>query len=159
LPLPQACEYVRQAALGLQHAHEKGLVHRDIKPHNLLVSRAPDKGGNNHTGAARGDVVKILDMGLARLRGGGDTGVTKTAAVIGRPDYRAPEQAMNSKAADIRADLYSLGGTLCFLLTGQPPFTGGELTELLLKHQMDRPATLAERGVRAPEGVQAILDR
>jgi serine/threonine-protein kinase len=159
LPLHQACEYVRQAAMGLQHAYEKGLVHRDIKPHNLLVSRAPDATGNGGGAAARGDVVKILDMGLARLQGAGDTGVTKTGAVIGTPDYLAPEQAMNSKSADIRADLYSLGGTLCFLLTGQPPFKGGELTELLLKHQMEPPATLAERGVKAPEPVQAILDR
>jgi serine/threonine protein kinase/WD40 repeat protein len=159
LPLHQACEYVRQAALGLQHAYEKGLVHRDIKPHNLLVSRAPDAAGNGGAAAGRGDVVKILDMGLARLQGAGDTGVTKTGAVIGTPDYLAPEQAMNSKSADIRADLYSLGGTLCFLLTGQPPFKGGELTELLLKHQMEQPATLAQRGVKAPEAVQAILDR
>src|SRR5581483_10013506 len=129
------------------------------KPHNLLVSRAPDAASNGGAAAGHGDVVKILDMGLARLQGAGDTGMTKTGAVIGTPDYLAPEQAMNSRSADIRADLYSLGGTLCFLLTGQPPFKGGELTELLLKHQMEQPATLAQRGVKAPEPVQAILDR
>jgi serine/threonine protein kinase/WD40 repeat protein len=163
LPLPQACDYVRQAALGLQHAHEKGLVHRDIKPHNLLVSRAADKtditASAGTAAASRGDVVKVLDMGLARLQGGGDTGMTKIGAVIGTPDYLAPEQAMNSKSADIRADLYSLGCTLHYLLTGQPPFIGGELTELLLKHQMEKPPTLAQRGVRAPQEVQAVLDK
>jgi serine/threonine-protein kinase len=154
LPVAQACEYIRQAALGLQHASERGLVHRDIKPHNLLVSRA-DKESKT---AARGDVVKILDMGLARLQSGGDTGMTKDGAVIGTPDYLAPEQALNSKSADVRADLYSLGGTLYFLLTGQPPFLAEELTELLLKHQMEQPAPLADRGVEAPYEVQEILD-
>jgi serine/threonine protein kinase/WD40 repeat protein len=155
LPVAQACEYIRQAALGLQHASERGLVHRDIKPHNLLVSRA-DKESKT---TARGDVVKILDMGLARLQTGGDTGMTKDGAVIGTPDYLAPEQALNSKSADVRADLYSLGGTLYFLLTGQPPFLAEELTELLLKHQMEQPAPLADRGVDAPYEVQEILDR
>jgi serine/threonine protein kinase len=160
LPVPQACDYVRQAALGLQHAHEKGLVHRDVKPANLLVSRAPAATEVSAAPTApRSDVVKLLDMGLARLHGGGDTSMTRTGAVIGTPDYLAPEQAMNARSADIRADLYSLGGTLCYLLTGKPPFPGGELTELLLKHQMEQPATLEERGVEAPEGVQAILDR
>jgi WD40 repeat protein/serine/threonine protein kinase len=161
LPVPQACEYVRQAALGLQHAREKGMVHRDIKPANLLVSRAPEKDGvTARPGAAKaGDVVKILDMGLARVLGDGDTGLTRLGAVIGTPDYIAPEQAMNSKAADTRADLYSLGCTLYYLLTGGPPFTGNELTEVLLKHQMEKPAPLAARGVEAPAAVQAILDR
>jgi serine/threonine protein kinase len=165
LPVPQACDYVRQAALGLQHAHEKGMVHRDIKPSNLLVSRAPGAAptdiATGRTAGARppGDVVKILDMGLARLEGAGDTGMTKTGAVIGTPDYLAPEQAMNSRAADIRADLYSLGCTLCYLLTGQPPFVGVELAQVLLKHQMEKPASLAKRGVAVPAGVQAVLDR
>src|SRR5262249_49854693 len=154
-------DYVRQAALGLQHAHEKGLVHRDVKPHNLLVSRAPasTEVSASSTAAPRGDVVKLLDMGLARLQGAGDTGLTKTGAVRRTPDYLAPEQAMHSKAADIRADLYSLGCTLHYLLTGKPPFVGGELTEVLLKHQMEQPVPLAEQGVDAPEEVQDILDR
>jgi serine/threonine protein kinase len=165
LPVPQACDYIRQAALGLLHAHEKGMVHRDIKPANLLVSRAPVPAATDiATGRSagmgpRGDVVKILDMGLARLQGAGDTGMTKTGAVMGTPDYLAPEQAMNSRAADIRADLYSLGCTFYFLLTAKPPFVGVELTEVLLKHQMEKPASLAKRGVEAPPGVQDVLDR
>ena len=102
LPVPQACEYIRQAALGLQHAHERGLVHRDIKPANLLL-----------TG---GQTVKVLDMGLARLNspdGEDDQSSTMTqdGAVMGTPDYIAPEQALESHTVDIRADLYSLGCT------------------------------------------------
>jgi formylglycine-generating enzyme required for sulfatase activity/serine/threonine protein kinase len=128
LPVGHACEYVRQAALGLQHAHEQHLVHRDIKPHNLLLT-------------TRG-VVKVLDMGLARLRQSADgaavtSGLTQTGAVMGTPSYMAPEQALNTHNADIRADIYSLGCTLYFLLTGRPPFDGMTSTEVLLKHQME----------------------
>ena len=148
LPVAQACDYIRQIAVALQHAHEKGLVHRDVKPSNMLLSRGP-----------KGDVVKLLDMGLARSQSGGDTGLTKIGAVIGTPDYLAPEQAMNSKAADIRADLYSLGCSLFYLLSGRPPFTANELTEVLLKHQMEKPTPLAQLGVDVPKKVQAILDR
>jgi serine/threonine protein kinase len=151
LPAARACDYVRQAALGLQHAHEKGLVHRDIKPSNLMLSQAQ--------GLQPLGLVKILDMGLARLRRGGDSAMTRTGAVIGTPDYLAPEQALDSRAADVRADLYSLGGTLLYLLSGRPPFAAAELTEVLLKHQTEQPETLARRGVEAPAEVQDVLDR
>ncbi len=126
LPVIQACDYIRQAALGLQHAYERGVVHRDIKPANLLVT------------AGSPAVVKILDMGLARLATANQTsGVTHDGAVLGTPDYLAPEQALDSKNADIRSDIYSLGCTFYFLLTGRPPYQGGSLTEILLKHQME----------------------
>src|SRR5262249_38305080 len=117
LPVADACEYVRQAALGLQHAHEHGLVHRDIKPHNLLLTHEESK--------ADRPIIKVLDMGLA-LQGGEkkETTITQTGAVVGTPAFLAPEQALNSHTADIRADLYSLGCTLYFLLTGSPPFEG-----------------------------------
>src|SRR5206468_479703 len=100
---------------GLQHAHEKGLVHRDIKPGNLMVTSQ--------------GVVKILDLGLARLRADQDsqavTALTKEGAVMGTTDYMAPEQALDSKSVDIRADLYSLGCVLYQFLTGQVPFPKG----------------------------------
>ena len=111
LPVAQACDFIRQAAVGLQHAHERGLVHRDVKPSNLLV-----------TAGEAAPVVKILDLGLARL---GDTfakerNLTKMGQVIGTPDYLAPEQALDARNVDIRADVYSLGCTLYFLLTTRP---------------------------------------
>jgi len=131
LPVEQACEIIRQAALGLQHAHEKGLVHRDIKPQNLLLT-------------ADGTTVKILDMGLARtvLATSNETmcaTLTQDGAILGTVDYMAPEQSRQSHTVDIRADLYSLGCTFYFLLTGQPPFSGGTFTEKLFKHQLEEP--------------------
>jgi serine/threonine-protein kinase len=146
LPVAEACDYIRQAALGLQHAHERGLVHRDIKPSNLLLTsraRSVSEGGSTlayDSGSA--SVIKLLDMGLARLdRTASDqsTTLTQEGTVMGTPDYIAPEQARDSHHADIRADLYSLGCTLYFLLTGKPPFPGGSLSEKLMKHQLQEP--------------------
>jgi hypothetical protein len=130
LPVTAAAEYVRQAALGLQHAAARGLVHRDFKPANLLVTP---------TG-----VVKILDMGLARLRAEGldpepSSTVTREGVVVGSPDFIAPEQATDPKRIDVRADLYSLGCTFYFLLTGQVPFPGGETVQKLMRHQLEEP--------------------
>ena len=122
LPIPQACDYIRQAAGGLQHAHEKGLVHRDIKPGNLIVTRPnPDKP----------PIIKILDFGLARFESESDhtTRLTQLGKVMGTVDYIAPEQAQNARTADIRADIYSLGCTLFYLLTGKPPFEGEDAVE------------------------------
>src|SRR5207244_474202 len=104
LPVAYACQCVRQAALGLQHAHEQGMVHRDIKPHNLMLS---DKG-----------VVKVLDFGLAKVVSErlSQPGLTGQNMVMGTPDYMAPEQVRNTAAADIRADIYALGCTLFYLL-------------------------------------------
>src|SRR5262249_42521945 len=130
LPVAQACDYIRQAALGLQHAHERGMVHRDIKPHNLLVAATP---AEQRAGGPAWGVVKILDMGLARLQQGlseQERGLTRTGAVIGTPDFLAPEQALNSRAADVRSDLYSLGCTFYYLLAGHAPFHAESLTQL-----------------------------
>jgi serine/threonine protein kinase len=153
LAIATACDLIRQAAQGLQHAHERGLVHRDIKPSNLLLSslNAPGSVGT----------IKILDMGLARMRGMGEKqlGVTQVGAVIGTPDFLAPEQAVDARAADIRSDLYSLGCTFYFLLTGHPPFQAESLTELLLKHQMEQPTPLEQRRPDVPPGVAAIVRR
>src|SRR5262249_3383132 len=152
LPVAKACEYVRQAALGLQHAHERGMVHRDIKPHNLLLTRT--SGGVT----SAGDLIKILDFGLA-LRGGPERerAITQTGAVIGTPDYIAPEQAINSRSADIRADLYSLGCTFYFLLTGRAPFQGESLTQVLLQHQMEEAPPLEQLRADTPPVVAAVV--
>jgi WD40 repeat protein/tRNA A-37 threonylcarbamoyl transferase component Bud32 len=149
LPVEQACEYVRQAAAGLAHAHDRGLVHRDIKPSNLLVS-------------FREGTVKVLDMGLARLRQSlreddQTGGLTQPETVMGTPDYIAPEQALNAHNVDIRADLYSLGGSLYYLLTGQVPFPGGSSTEKLLKRQLEDPVSLERLRPEVPAGLSAVV--
>jgi serine/threonine protein kinase len=131
LPPGQACECIRQVALALAHAHEKGLVHRDIKPGNLLLSQD--------------GTVKLLDLGLAQLgqpASGDSTSLTDTGAVMGTPDFMAPEQIRDSKRVDIRADLYSLGCTLYFLLAGRPPFPGGSVGHKLLRQQDEEPESL-----------------
>jgi serine/threonine-protein kinase len=164
LRVAQACDYIRQAALGLQHAHERGLVHRDIKPANLLVT-PPDKGAGPASPAqpsvplGRWGTVKILDLGLARLHepptGQDGTMLTQLGCVMGTPDFIAPEQVRNSHNADIRADLYSLGCTLYYLLAGQAPFPCGTITEKLLQHQLDDPQPLEEaRRARLLGGAQ-----
>jgi serine/threonine-protein kinase len=159
LPVQQACEFIRQTALGLQHAHERGIVHRDIKPSNLLLAVSGSESSGGTEPPSEG-TIKILDMGLARWHEPGkDRGLTKTGTVIGTPDYLAPEQALDASSADIRADLYSLGCTLHFLLTGKPPFQAESLTELLLKHQMNHPAALEAQRTDVPAGVAAIVRR
>jgi serine/threonine-protein kinase len=146
----RACNYIYQAALGLAHAQEHGLVHRDIKPHNLLLTRD--------------GTIKILDMGLARL-GHADTdsdvsALTQDGKVVGTPDYIAPEQARNAHSADIRADLYSLGCTLYFILSGRVPFPGGSsLMEKLMKHQTEDPVPLRSVRPDIPEPVAAIVHK
>jgi len=149
LPAAQACEYIRQAALGLQGASEQGLVHRDIKPANLILTT---KG-----------VVKILDMGMARVvrqteeAAEATDPLTQEGTVMGTPDYMAPEQATDPHRADIRADLYSLGSTLYFLLTGKPPFPGGTLSEKLLKLQLEQPRPVEELRPDLPPGLADLV--
>jgi serine/threonine protein kinase len=144
LPAAIACEYVRQTALGLQHAHELGLIHRDIKPANLVLIKAHDYQPT--------DVVKILDFGLARLRATPDQGspdvLTAEGALIGTADYLSPEQAHDPRYVDIRADIYSLGCTLHFLLAAAPPYPGKAIVDKLYKHRNaavpDAPGVPAE---------------
>lgn len=148
LPIGEACDYVRQAALGLQHAHEQGLIHRDIKPGNLLLANSGGRPG----------VVKILDMGLARFtKADSGTELTQEGTVMGSLDYISPEQALDSRQVDIRADLYSLGCTLYFLLTAQVPFPGGEATAKLLKHQMEEPQPIEQLRTELPTAVAGIV--
>jgi serine/threonine protein kinase len=150
LPVAVACDYVRQAALGLQHAHERGMVHRDVKPHNLMVTT---QGGQA--------MVKLLDLGLARLEqpAGKEVGLTQIGVVLGTPDYLAPEQALDARSADIRADLYGLGCTLYYLLAGRPPFRAASVTDLLLKHQTEEPTPLESLRPEVPPGVGAVVRR
>lgn len=147
LPLPQGCEYIRQAALGLQHAFERGLVHRDVKPSNLLVT-------------PRGQ-VKVLDLGLAMLKqapGLEDASrVTQEGLVLGTPDFLAPEQAQNPMSVDIRADVYGLGTTLYYLLTGKVPFEGPSPTDKLLQHITAPPPSLCTTRPDAPPQLDAVI--
>ena len=115
LPVSKACNYVHQAALGLQHAHSHGMVHRDIKPSNLMLAR-----DGKHA------VVKVLDFGLAKVSSEDqrDNALTREGQMLGTPDYIAPEQIRDAQSADIRADIYSLGCTFYCLLSGKPPFVG-----------------------------------
>ena len=133
LPVANAAFYIHQVALGLQHALEKGMVHRDIKPNNLILAIE----GKKHT-------VKILDFGLAKATSekGAEAGLTKSGQMLGTPDYVAPEQTLDAHKADIRADIYSLGCTLYFLLSGGPPFQETSLFEILKAHHEREPKSL-----------------
>jgi serine/threonine protein kinase len=147
LSVLHAVSYTRQAAAALQHAMLKLLVHRDIKPGNLMLTRAGS--------------VKVADFGLAKFsresEKGRDRSLTGINAMMGTPDFMAPEQARNAKTADIRADIYSLGCTLYFLLTGKPPFTGESLADLIFKHWEDpRPDVCQLRNDVSPELSQFI---
>ena len=126
----RAADYVIQAAAGLHHAHQHDIVHRDVKPANLLV----DSSG----------VVKVLDLGVARVESLEQSSITLKydEKILGTVDYLAPEQARNSHNVDLRADIYGLGCTLYFLLSGQPPFAQGSLAERTLKHQFEMPVPI-----------------
>jgi eukaryotic-like serine/threonine-protein kinase len=154
----EACEYVRQAALGLQHAHENGLIHRDIKPSNLLVFG--DRALPGTTGQAQ---LKILDMGLVRSliedEDASKTELTRDGTVVGTPDYMSPEQAKNSSTVDYRADLYSLGCTLYYLLRGRPPFPDGSPIDKLLRHQLDAPPDIRAERRDVPQAVADIVNK
>jgi serine/threonine protein kinase/tetratricopeptide (TPR) repeat protein len=147
LQVREACRYVRQAALGLQHAHERGMVHRDIKPQNLIR-------------AANGS-VKILDFGLARFRSESQpaNGGSEHAVLMGSPDYMAPEQARSARTADIRADIYGLGCTLYQLLTGQVPFPGGSSMDKIAAHLQKTPTPLRVARPDVPEALSQIVDK
>ncbi len=142
-----AAEYIRQAAEGLDHAHQAGLIHRDVKPANLLVDQK--------------NVVKVLDLGLARFTTDEDQAsltVTYDENVLGTADYLAPEQALDSHGVDARADIYSLGCSMYYLLTGHPPFPDGTLPQRLMMHQKEPPPSiLEERPDTPPELVQICM--
>ncbi|HEX4610387.1 MAG TPA: serine/threonine-protein kinase, partial [Urbifossiella sp.] len=146
LPLPEACDAIHKAALGLHHAYEAGLVHRDIKPSNILVGKD-------------GKTVKLVDLGLARLDEPqtDEARVTQEGYVIGTPDFLAPEQARDPGAVDIRADIYALGATLFYILTGKVPFAGANPTEKLLKHCTEPPPALRPHRPDAPPQLEHLI--
>jgi eukaryotic-like serine/threonine-protein kinase len=146
LPINRAVNFVAQSALGLQHAHQNGLVHRDVKPSNLMLDWA--------------GTVKLLDLGLARFARSPDNvsqaGDSKT--VLGTADYLAPEQARSSQV-DARADLYALGAVAYFLLTGKAPFDGGSVAQKLIRHQTEVPAPVTGLRPDVPAGLAAVVAR
>jgi serine/threonine protein kinase len=145
-----ACHFISQAASGLQHAHEKGLVHRDIKPSNLMLTRSG--------GIA---VIKVLDFGLAKASSEGSVqgGLTHSGQMLGTPYYMAPEQSIEAQKADIRADIYSLGCTLYYLLAGNPPFDGTSLYQILDAHQKREATRLDQIRSDVPWEVVQIVAR
>jgi serine/threonine-protein kinase len=156
LPVGQACEFIRQASLGLQHAHALGMVHRDIKPSNLLVQ--PPLGQDSPDGGT----IKLVDFGLALLPAADDADDAVAGdrhAVLGTPDYLSPEQGRDIRAVDIRSDLYSLGCTLYFLLAGRVPFPGGSAIEKLSRHANEQPHPIEQLRPAMPASVSAIVRR
>jgi eukaryotic-like serine/threonine-protein kinase len=143
-----ACEYARQAALGLQHIHDRGLIHRDIKPANLGLS------ANFHT-------VKVLDVGLARRNRSNwnDSGLSQARRLIGSPDYASPEQVVDSRRVDPRADLYALGCSLYHMLAGRVPFPGGTPVAKAMKHLSESPTPIDELRADLPNGLSEVLAR
>jgi serine/threonine protein kinase len=145
----EAAAICLQAAAGLAHAHEQHVVHRDIKPQNILLSA--------------GGVTKILDMGLARVRnepeGDSHTSLTREGDVMGTVDYMAPEQSRDAHAADARSDIYALGATLYYLLVGRPPFPGGSAIEKLARLATDEPQPLGKIRPDCPRELAEIVER
>ncbi|MCS7021248.1 MAG: serine/threonine protein kinase [Gemmataceae bacterium] len=157
VPVLDAVYYIRQAAEGLQHAHERGLIHRDIKPSNLIVTPAPLGSAELKGRLPR---VKILDMGLARVIApdgtDSDAGISQPGVFLGTPDYVAPEQAEDAQQADIRSDIFSLGATFYYLLTGKVPFPGRTLVEKVRKALSGPPSPRTVRP-EIPPAVDAVV--
>ncbi|MEZ6060445.1 MAG: serine/threonine-protein kinase [Planctomycetaceae bacterium] len=150
LPIGLACEIIRQTAVGLQHAHECGMVHRDVKPSNLMINWDSEGIGT----------IKLMDMGLVRLtEDEEDRSVTRAGQVMGTPDYMSPEQGWDTSKVDIRSDIYSLGCTCFRLLTGSVPFSGANPLQVLSQRlQRDAPSIAGVRGDVPPE-LAAVVSR
>jgi eukaryotic-like serine/threonine-protein kinase len=144
MPPATAVRLVRQVALGLEHAHRKGLIHRDVNPYNILVTRD--------------GTAKLADLGLA-IDLADEERVTRDGATVGTFDYVAPEQARHSRAADIRSDIYSLGCTIYHMLSGTVPFPGPSLPEKVFAHQAVEPTPLDQMVPGLPKGLAEIVQR
>lgn len=164
LTTKQACDYIRQAAMGLQHAHEQGMVHRDIKPHNLMLKEARH---DQQASVETENVVKILDFGLASLTATAEiemqsednTGLTLSGSVMGTPDFISPEQAQDASSVDIRSDIYSLGATMYFLLVGKPPFPSGSVVEKIVQHKTKNPPSVRLSRQDVPAVVAQVISK
>ncbi|MCH9656172.1 MAG: protein kinase [Planctomycetes bacterium] len=146
IPVRRSLEIITEVTKALAHAYQQGIVHRDIKPANILIRLD--------------GVVKLTDLGLARsIDDNTETSITRAGTTVGTVDYMAPEQARDSKAADIRSDLYSLGCTWYHMLTGRAPFSEGSLTNKLAAHATTPPPDPRELNDLVPEGMVAIIQR
>jgi hypothetical protein len=147
-----------QALLGLHHVHEQGMIHRDVKPGNLMLV-----GGEGPS--TRQAIVKLLDIGLGKAlfdegsSGSPDTALTNEGSLLGTPDYMAPEQARSVQTADSRADIYSLGCTLYQALAGQLPFPETNLVRLLMRHASEPPRPLSQLNPAVSAGLQQTIER
>ena len=150
LPVDRARDFVKQIAMGLDHAHQQNMVHRDIKPQNVLASKQGDDFR-----------VKILDFGLAKTTGfaASSSDLTIDGAIIGTPNYMAPEQAINPSLADIRSDIYSLGCTWFFMLTGRSPFESDSPLAIMNAHQNSSPPSVHSLRLGVPEETERILSK
>jgi serine/threonine protein kinase len=160
LPPTEAVRLIHQALLGLQHLHEQNIVHRDLKPGNLMLVPGHERGKPDNTLNA---TVKLMDVGLGRtlfdeVDEGQNPELTASGVVLGSPDYMAPEQAREARAADIRSDIYSLGCALYHALAGQPPFPDSNLVRKMVKHATESPPPVRQFNRDVPDGLQQILD-
>jgi serine/threonine protein kinase len=148
MAIGRAAAYIRQAAVGLQHVHQAGLIHRDIKPGNLLLDR-------------RG-AIKILDLGLARFFHDNQDKLTQQydhTTILGTADYLSPEQTLDSHDVDTRTDIYGLGATFYLLLAGRPPFEAKAVSQKLLAHLMKEPTPLQKLRAEVPEELAGVIQK
>ena len=140
-----AAQYIAQTATGLQHIHDAGLIHRDLKPGNLLLDRE--------------GIVKILDLGLARMRHDSEriTDTFKDGVILGTADFIAPEQTIIGGEIDTRADIYSLGATFYYMLAGQTPFPERKISEKIQGHQSREPISVRKHQHTVPEEMAKVL--
>ena len=155
IPIHDACQYISQVANGLQYAHGQGVVHRDIKPHNLMLSEG---------------TVKILDFGLASLAEltpiksehadiPENSSLTAACSIMGTPDFMSPEQAASKSPVDFRSDIYSLGATLYYLLAGQPPFDSGSVAQKLERLADSQPTPIQSLRSDVPQELSDVISR